>query len=213
MRAIQSVCPLFVALMMMTCTPAASFVFQQYSGVVSRCTVSRTTTVPLSMRTGTTTTTTTDEDIVHQDAVKDRRSFLQQGLVVAISGAAATVAPQPAAATYSAYTHREEDWQNRLDKGQVKISSARDLRRQLREIAPMNDEGSKIFCPNGPSSAVSPLMENKCGDREAIPSVYGRTQDTVGNSIPGFKPGYASSSGGSSASIAAEIGGFPSYNK
>ena len=66
------------------------------------------------MRTGTTTTTTTDEDIVHQDAVKDRRSFLQQGLVVAISGAAATVAPQPAAATYSAYTHREEDWQTHM---------------------------------------------------------------------------------------------------
>ena len=50
----------------------------------------------------------------------------------------------------------------------------------------MNDEGSKIFCPNGPSAAVSPLMENKCGDRQAMPSVYGRTQDTMGNSIPGF---------------------------
>jgi len=28
-------------------------------------------------------------------------------------------------------------------------------------------------------------MENKCGDRLALPSVYGRTQDVVGNSIPG----------------------------
>ena len=50
----------------------------------------------------------------------------------------------------------------------------------------MNSEGSKIFCPNGPSAAVSPLMENKCGDRLALPSVYGRTDDVLGNSIPGF---------------------------
>jgi hypothetical protein len=51
----------------------------------------------------------------------------------------------------------------------------------------MNDDSrSKIFCPNGPSAAVTPLMENKCGERLATPSVYGRTQDIVGNSIPGF---------------------------
>ena len=53
----------------------------------------------------------------------------------------------------------------------------------------MNDEGSKIFCPNGSSAAVSPLMENKCGDRQALPSVYGRTEDNMGNSIPGFGGG------------------------
>ena len=35
----------------------------------------------------------------------------------------------------------------------INISSARDLRSQLREIAPMNNEGSKLFCPNGESSA------------------------------------------------------------
>ena len=51
----------------------------------------------------------------------------------------------------------------------------------------MNDDGrSKIFCPNGTSSAVSPLMENKCGDRQALPSVFGRTDDVMGNSVPGF---------------------------
>ena len=36
---------------------------------------------------------------------------------------------------------------------EINISSARDLRSQLREIAPMNNEGSKLFCPNGESSA------------------------------------------------------------
>ena len=69
---------------------------------------------------------------------------------------------------------------------EVKYSNARQLRQQLREIAPMNDEGSKIFCPNGASAAVSPLMENKCGDRQALPSVYGRADDAMGNSVPGF---------------------------
>lgn len=69
---------------------------------------------------------------------------------------------------------------------EIKFSSASSLRAQLREIAPMNDEGTKIFCPNGPSAAVSPMMENKCSDRQALPSVYGRTDDAMGNSIPGF---------------------------
>ena len=94
----------------------------------------------------------------------------------------------------------------------IKVSSARDLRNQLREIVPQNSEGSKIFCPNGPSSAVSPLMENKCGDREATVSVFGRTQDTVGNSIPGFDGGkYPGVAGGSSSLSAADAGGFLSY--
>ena len=30
---------------------------------------------------------------------------------------------------------------------------------------------AEIFCPNGTSSNVSPMMENKCGDRLATPSV------------------------------------------
>eukprot|EP00984_Skeletonema_dohrnii_P021130 scaffold10483_cov127-Skeletonema_dohrnii-CCMP3373.AAC.1 len=68
---------------------------------------------------------------------------------------------------------------------EIKISSASSLRAQLREIAPMN-EGTKIFCPNGASAAVSPLMENKCSDRLALPSVYGRSDDAMGNSVPGF---------------------------
>ena len=69
---------------------------------------------------------------------------------------------------------------------EIKYSSASSLRAQLRDIAPMNDEGTKIFCPNGPSAAVTPMMENKCSDRQALPSVYGRTEDSMGNSIPGF---------------------------
>jgi hypothetical protein len=143
----------------------------------------------------------------------DRRQVFQTLGVSLVATMAMTGQSEPASATYSAYTHREEDWQKRLDKGEVKVSSARDLRRQLREIAPMNDEGSKIFCPNGPSSAVSPMMENKCSDREAIPSVYGRTEDTVGNSIPGFAGGrYVPAGGGGGSSItAADIGGFPTY--
>ena len=73
---------------------------------------------------------------------------------------------------------------------EIKVSSASQLRAQLREIAPMNEQ-SKIFCPNGPSAAVSPLMENKCGDRQALPSVYGRSDDAIGNSVPGFGIGRA----------------------
>jgi hypothetical protein len=91
------------------------------------------------------------------------------------------------------------------EKGEIQFKTPKDLRSQLREIAPMNSEGSKIFCPNGPSAAVSPLMENKCGDRMAVPSVYGRTQDVVGNSIPGFATGYKSTD-------LSNTGGFPSYN-
>jgi hypothetical protein len=86
----------------------------------------------------------------------------------------------------------------------IKISNARQLRAQLREIAPMNNEGSKIFCPNGASAAVSPLMENKCGDRQALPSVYGRADDAMGNSVPGFAVGSADG-GGSSSSLRAEL--------
>lgn len=104
-----------------------------------------------------------------------------------------TFASQPADASYSAYSNREKDWAERQSKGEIKYSSASSLRAQLREIAPMNDEGTKIFCPNGTSAAVSPMMENKCSDRQALPSVYGRTQDAMGNSIPGF--------GGASPSI------------
>lgn len=117
-----------------------------------------------------------------------RRNFLSRGVGAAASilvGGAA-LSPRPAEASYTAYTQREEDWKTREAVGDIKFSNAAQLRRQLREIAPMNDEGSKLFCPNGPSSAVSPLMENKCGDRQALPSVYGRRDDAMGNSVPGF---------------------------
>lgn len=157
-----------------------------------------------------------DNEAESADAVSSRRDLFRTiGFSMAAAGAVATTTvPQPAAATYSAYTRREQDWQERMKKGEVKVSSARDLRRQLQEIAPMNDDGSKIFCPNGPSSAVSPLMENKCGDREAIPSVYGRTEDNVGNSIPGFAGGPYSANmpAGVSSTIASDVGGFPTYD-
>lgn len=127
-------------------------------------------------------TTTTELEASRRDV------FL--GLTAAVT-AGLTAAPRPAAASYSAYSNREKDWQERGDRGEIKVSSARELRKQLQEIAPMNDEGrSRIFCPNGPSAAVSPLMENKCGDRMAAPSVYGRQNDALGNSIPGFSSGY-----------------------
>lgn len=110
---------------------------------------------------------------------------------------------ESASASYSAYTAREKDWQERKESGEIQYSSARDLKKQLREIAPMNSENSKVFCPNGPSSAVSPLMENKCGDRMATPSVFGRTEDIVGNSIPGFAGGKYGS--GTTTNLASEL--------
>lgn len=155
-------------------------------------------------------------DTPSNNNMSSRRGLLNTiGLSLAAAMAASTASPQPAQALYSTFTRREQDWQDRLDKGEVKITSARELRRQLAEIAPMNSEGSKIFCPNGTSSAVSPMMENKCSDElQALPSVYGRTQDIVGNSIPGFAGGRYTSNMplGVSENVAAEIGGFPTYN-
>jgi len=115
--------------------------------------------------------------------------------------AGGTVLGQPADASYTAYTQRENDWKERSEKGEVKISNASQLRAQLREIAPMN-EGAALFCPNGASAAVTPLMENRCGDRQALPSVYGRTTDAMGNSIPGFS---GAMSGASSSTLRAEL--------
>eukprot|EP00804_Cyclotella_cryptica_P011226 CCRYP_007730-RA/>CCRYP_007730-RA protein AED:0.05 eAED:0.05 QI:171/1/1/1/1/1/2/414/178 len=95
-----------------------------------------------------------------------RRDILKKTVGVAFSFLIGeTAMSECASASYSAYTRREEDWKSREKNGEVKYSSARELRSQLREIAPMNSEGSKIFCPNGPSAAVSPLMENKCGGK------------------------------------------------
>lgn len=136
-----------------------------------------------------------------KNAMTSRRGALF-GIVAATVGAATV--PEEASARYSSYVAREQDWAERQANGQVNYKNAKDLRQELREIAPMNNASSKIFCPNGPSAAVSPLMENKCGDKMALPSVYGRTQDTVGNSIPGFATSYRGSDLSNS-------GGFPSY--
>jgi hypothetical protein len=155
--------------------------------------------------------TATSLSMSTEEAFIGRREALT-GVAAAFAAAlAGTVAPEAAVAKYSDYARREKDWEERKGKGEVKFSSARDLRAQLQEIAPMNTNDSKIFCPNGPSSNVSPLMENKCGDRLAIPSVYGRTDDAMGNSIPGFKAGYDWTAGSSSVSAAA--GGFPTYKE
>jgi len=144
----------------------------------------------------------------------------RRDILTAFGGAAAATflgSPQPAEASYSAFIAREKDWEERQKGGEVSYSSARSLRSQLSELVPENDDSrSKVFCPNGPSSAVSPLMENKCSDTlMAIPSVYGRTEDVVGNSIPGrAKPNTGGTKiSGSSANLATNpsIGGFPKY--
>eukprot|EP00429_Kryptoperidinium_foliaceum_P010809 CAMPEP_0176001626 /NCGR_PEP_ID=MMETSP0120_2-20121206/223_1 /TAXON_ID=160619 /ORGANISM="Kryptoperidinium foliaceum, Strain CCMP 1326" /LENGTH=189 /DNA_ID=CAMNT_0017334179 /DNA_START=59 /DNA_END=628 /DNA_ORIENTATION=- len=146
------------------------------------------------------------------EASMNRRQALT-GFAAAFTAAATGASlPQSASAKYSDYARREKDWEDRNKNGEVKYSSARDLRAQLQEIAPMNTGSSKIFCPNGPSANVSPLMENKCGDRMATPSVYGRSNDVMGNSIPGFKDGYAWMPGESS-SVSASTGGFPTYKE
>ncbi|KAL7577632.1 hypothetical protein ACA910_015151 [Epithemia clementina (nom. ined.)] len=137
-------------------------------------------------------------------SLQSRRQALS---CVAMATLGLVSSPQPSQATYSAYTRREQDWDERQKNGEVQYSSARELRQQLREIVPQNSEKSRIFCPNGPSAAVSPLMENKCGDRMAMPSVYGRSNDAVGNSIPGF-----SSEWKSTYVIADSVGGFPTYD-
>jgi hypothetical protein len=142
-------------------------------------------------------------------ALQSRRNMF--GALVAAGTAVAT--SQPASASYSAYANREKDWEVRNKNGEVQYSNAKALRAQLREIAPQNSEASKLFCPNGPSANVSPLMENKCGDALAMPSVYGRTEDTVGNSIPGFAGGrYTSNMVGAGSDIN-ELGGFPAYQR
>jgi len=147
-----------------------------------------------------------------------RRSFAA-AIISTIGIASSAALPEPASASYSAFAAREKDWEDRKKvKGGVSYSSSVDLRAQLREIAPMNSEASMLFCPNGASAAVSPLMENRCGERMAAPSVFGRGDDSTGNSVPGFKAGsgYAIGAGSVSASnrISSDptVGGFPKYN-
>lgn len=128
-----------------------------------------------------------EKEITNSRRRRVLRSVFDMGKISLLGFGTLALGPFRVDATYSAYAQREKDWIERQNKGEINISTPKDLRRQLRDIAPMNDDTkSKIFCPNGPSAAVSPLMENKCGDRLATPSVYGRTQDIVGNSIPGF---------------------------
>jgi hypothetical protein len=160
-----------------------------------------------------------DEDDIkstntHVPILNRRQALLAGALMAVTTVSTLTASAPPAEASYKAYAQREQDWQERIDKGEVKISTARSLKNQLKQIAPMNDESSKIFCPNGPSAAVSPLMENKCGDRQATASVYGRTQDVAGNSVPGFSGGkyYDSGFEKSSTTSADSVGGFPAYS-
>jgi len=143
----------------------------------------------------------------NQEQISSRRDVISSIWGSAVVLGTLAIAPQNSEATYSAYTRREDDWKQRNAKGQVTYSNAKLLRKQLAELVPENTEGSRIFCPNGPSAAVSPLMENKCGDRLAAPSVYGRTQDIVGNSIPGF-----SDATERLAAVSAMRAELPSYN-
>lgn len=130
--------------------------------------------------------------------------------------AAKLLSPKPAQAKYSTYARREVDWETRMEKGQIRYGTAQSVRRQLAELVPQNKPRSLKFCPNGPTAAVSPLMENKCGDWQAPPSVFGRTEDEVGNSIPGFRKGYvhasvAAKNRDSSPQRLSEQVGFPKY--
>jgi len=156
----------------------------------------------------------TRKNDVEFEAITDRRKMLSKSFA-AILGAGAVIVNRPdeVSASYSAYAAREKDWSDRKSSNDIQVSSARDLKAQLQEIAPMNSEASMKFCPNGPSSAVSPLMENKCGDRMATPSVFGRTEDVAGNSIPGMNGRYPSGVPGGTGALSANpaIGGFPKY--
>jgi len=120
------------------------------------------------------------------DAPTTRRSILAG----AGWAAATTFLPKPSEAKYSTYQRREADWEARLASGDVEYGTARSLRQQMRELVPQNSNKSLKFCPNGVTAAVSPLMENKCGDWLAEPSIFGRTEDVAHNSIPGFREGY-----------------------
>jgi len=112
-----------------------------------------------------------------EDSLTSRRSILVgAGWAVATS----FLLPRKAAeAKYSTYKRREADWEARLTSGKVEFGTAQ-------ELVPQNSTSSLKFCPNGVTPSVSPLMENKCGDWLAAPSIYGRTEDVVHNSIPGF---------------------------
>jgi len=145
-----------------------------------------------------------------ETSTRSRRQVLSSlfAAVAAVPTTLTLLPTEPSQATYTSYTRREQDWQERQANGDVQYSSARQLRQQLRELVPQNSDNSRIFCPNGPSAAVSPLMENKCGDRQAMPSVYGRSNDAMGNSIPGFSDQWMQNQGGN---IAEGTGGFPEY--
>lgn len=153
------------------------------------------------------------EDTSSSDAstgTHDHRHWFTQSMltIVMVSSMSTLLLPQCASASYSAYAHREVDWQQRVAENSIQVSNPKLLRDQLRQIAPMNEERSRIFCPNGPSAAVTPLMENRCSDlRQATPSVFGRSDDVVGNSIPGFSKDWTSSS----IYSAADPGGLPEY--
>ena len=141
------------------------------------------------------------------DAPTNRRQILAG----AAWATAAKFLSKPAEAKYSTYTRREVDWETRMEKGEIKYGTAQSVRKQLAELVPQNKPRSLKFCPNGPTTAVSPLMENKCGDWETPPSIFGRTEDEVGNSIPGFRKGYVHVVADRDSQRLSEQVGFPSY--
>lgn len=78
-----------------------------------------------------------------EDSTMSRRQVMFGALAATVATLAAS--PEPASATYSAFAAREKDWQERQEKGEVNFKSAKDLRAQLREIAPMNTVRQNIF--------------------------------------------------------------------
>ena len=89
--------------------------------------------------------------VKENESSSNRRAFLRNCVSVAVAASSMGGQLQPAQATYSAYTAREQDWEARQKSGEVKMSSARDLKAQLREIAPMNEKVGleMVFLCNG----------------------------------------------------------------
>lgn len=199
----------------MTTTSARSSLLSVAATLILAASTTTSFVIPPSHSSARTTQLFVTPSAENDDSAMGRRDVLRTTFAALTAGVALSNQPKEASASYSAYTAREKDWEARQANGEIQYKTSRDLRAQLQEIVPQNTENKKMYCPNGPSAAVTPMMENMCSDvRLAAPSVYGRTEDTVGNSIPGFKGGrYPSAVPGDASSLNASpmVGGFPSY--
>merc|ERR1719183_2081538 len=80
-------------------------------------------------------------------AVASRRDVLQRSLGIFAAGLAFAGNAQPASASYSAYTAREQDWDNRKKTGDISVSSARDLKKTAQGNCPAELGGVKDLLP------------------------------------------------------------------